>query len=176
MLRQLGKSVLVKTHETREAKTDEPAIYLVRDGRDAILSYAHFAIATQARGFESRSVEEAVRDLIKGRLGVGAWSDHVDRWTRRSAPTTVIRFEDLIGDPAVTVRDTLSSLGISLPRPTGTAPTFSARHARNPTMFRRGYAGVWKAEMPPALEQLFWNRHGAQMKALGYDRDHGAGQ
>src|SRR5262245_5929563 len=42
---QSGQHYIVKTHEL--PRDDYPAIYLVRDGRDAIVSHANYALRTE---------------------------------------------------------------------------------------------------------------------------------
>jgi hypothetical protein len=61
-------------------------------------------------------------------------------------------------------------LGLALPPPSGSAPSFEELKARDPRSFPKGKAGGWKEEMPGELEKLFWNLHGATMARLGYPR------
>jgi sulfotransferase family protein len=170
-LREGGSAVLVKTHELAAAGDRSPAIYVVRDGRDAVVSYAHFAKASGEAGFEDRSFEESLETLILQREPFGTWSENVRSWTRRDAPTSIARFEELVEDPADTVSRAAEAVGISLGGASGEAPSFEDLRDLNQVLFRRGVAGSWRSEMPPHLEALFWEHHGAEMQALGYSRE-----
>jgi hypothetical protein len=161
--------VFVKTHALPRADDDSPAIYLVRDGRDAVLSYARFAIATGASGFENRSVEEATEVLIRRRnQEIGGWSENVRSWTRRDAPTAIVRFEELIDDPIGTIQSAVASIGVSLPEPDEAPSSFTRLHEEEPVLFSKGKVGGWKYELPDRLQRLFWQVHGAEMLLMGY--------
>src|SRR2546430_3654396 len=83
----------MKTHEM--PKEDFPAIYLVRDGRDVMISYAHYVldwihfipIENQPYCFE-----DTLRNVIVN-PNWGGWNAHTLAWTQRSTPTAVIRYE-----------------------------------------------------------------------------------
>jgi Sulfotransferase domain len=172
-LRELEAPVFVKTHRLSEADDPSPAVYLVRDGRDAYVSYAHFVRARGERAFTSLDYEGALATLI-GREdhAYGSWSASVRAWTRRTGPTVIVRFEELVENPHTAVRDAAKFLGIPLGERVGGMPSFRELHAQNPIVFRRGEVGSWRSELPPELEERFWRLHGAQMLALGYPRRH----
>lgn len=172
-LRELEAPVFVKTHRLSESDDQSPAVYLVRDGRDAYVSYAHFVRARGERAFTSLDYEGALATLIE-REGhaYGSWSASVRAWTRRAAPTAIVRFEELVENPHTAVRDAVKSLGIPLGEPVGEMPPFRELHAQNPIVFRRGKVGSWRSELPPPLEERFWGLHGAAMLVMGYPRKH----
>lgn len=171
--REQDAPVFVKTHRLAEADDPGPAVYLVRDGRDSVVSYAHFVKAMKQRSFSSLSLEESLAALIERKSHpFGSWSANVRSWTRRRAPTAIVRFEELVEDPAATVRDAVSSLGLPLGDPCGELPSFEELHRRNPAVFRRGVVGSWSSELPAHLERLFWELHGVEMLAMGYPRGH----
>ena len=163
---------LVKTHE--QAQDRNPAVYLVRDGRDALVSYAWFISAMEKAGRikrEPRPFEEILRFLITTDADFGGWSSHVLGWLRRSAPVAVVKFEDLIKDPEDCIRSAFEKVGISAePQAGQTLPTFGELHERSPSIFRKGEVGGWKAEMPDDLHEIFCQRHGAAMQKLGYPK------
>jgi hypothetical protein len=163
--------VFMKTHELRAADDPSPAVYLVRDGRDAYVSYAHFAMQSDPGGYPSLSYADVLRMLIRSRDHFGGWSGHVEAWTRRRAPTAIVPFEDLVADPAGAAARACARLGLTLPAPSGRAPSFEELRAWDPRSFRKGQVGSWKEEMPAELEQLFWTLHGATMTRLGYRRE-----
>jgi len=182
----------VKTHElpdTLEAAgldVDAPAIYLVRDGRDALCSIAHHRSNLVAPG--SDYYQNLVDAIVADRGSFfGGWSRNVDAWISRC--DLVIRFEDLIERP-LHCTERLRNI-VDLPTPDiARIPTFAGmksgipeygagRHQpisesqkrHNATLFfRRGKAGAWRQEMPEELQELFWSLHGDTMERLGYGR------
>jgi hypothetical protein len=173
--RRSEQLVFVKTHRLPDPEDDSPALYLVRDGRDAIVSYARFAIAEGSSGFGDREFEDAAETLIRQRdAEMGDWSMNVRSWTMRAAPTVIVRFEELIHEPLGVMRAAASRLGTELRSDAEAPPDFEQLHSESPVLFRRGQVGAWRSELPAALEQTFWRLHGGQMLVLGYRRDHPA--
>ena len=198
-LRELEEPVFLKTHSLPQhvhripAKSDggpQPpaqdvippdaeesrALYLVRDGRDSLLSFAHYVkeVAKRAR-YRDMGFEEIVADLMRRPYPYGGWSGNVGAWRRRSAPTVLIRFEDLIQDPVARVAAAAGGLGIDLPEPQGPAPTIDemragAKRREKPELVRGGRTGSWRSDFPASLLDEFWERHGREMEALGYPR------
>jgi hypothetical protein len=159
---------LVKTHDL--PGEDFPAIYLVRDGRDALVSHAHFVLEYDLRlPREPERVRETLQSLISSEHSFGGWSRNVREWTQRSTPTVVVRFEDLVARPLDELRKAVAGVGLTLPEQrTDDLPTFGHLNAQVPAFFRRGEVGSWRDEMPDDLHKLFWAHHGAMMKQLGY--------
>jgi hypothetical protein len=191
-LRRFDQPVFLKTHSLPEyihtlpkprstvpaGDEDSPALYLVRDGRDCFVSYAHYLKEVDDRPrFQRMSFAEVVEWLVTeaGPQGgpFGGWSGNVAAWRRRRAPTVVIRFEDLREDPVSAIQDGAASLGIDLPAPRAAPPSFAEmkRRSRRPELVRQGSSGSWRTEFPTDLLDEFWTRHGEQMEALGYSRD-----
>jgi hypothetical protein len=182
------KYPVVKTHvlphQLIPNDPDIPAVYLVRDGRDALVSIAHQKkdlIDPETAFIEN--LREAI--LAPGGSFFGGWSQNVMQWLERAL--IVIRFEDLIVNPIECV-ERLRSI-IDLPEPKAEKlPTFedlrtkdTALHRRfhpNTSLeererwwkkfFRRGKVGAWKDEMPDEFHRLFWKLHGDAMEKLGY--------
>jgi hypothetical protein len=161
----------LKTHEM-PGEDQLPAIYLVRDGRDTLVSYAHYVLSEE-RGISPGSDRElflgTLRELILSRERFGGWGQHVLAWTRRTAPTSVVRIEDLIVRPEQELRRALAAIGGPQLTHTGVLPpSFEKLHKAVPWFFRSGKVGAWPAHMPPYLQALFWEHHGEAMGALGY--------
>lgn len=168
LLDALEGPAFVKTHELRHAGGDRPAIVIVRDGRDALVSYAHFLRETRAA---DAAFEDLLAELIREpRASTGTWSESVEVWRGRSAPTAMIRFEDLLAEPAVAVARAAAAIDAPLGEGRGELPAFTRLRRMSPANFRQGRVGSWRSEMPAALEEAFWRRHGATMEALGYER------
>lgn len=148
----------VKTHEL--PTDDAPALYMVRDGRSAIVSQWHYA----------RTFWEDVptlEDVLRGDSWAGSWSAHVRAWALSGRPRTlVLRYEDLV----VGREETLDALAGFI----GRAPlapfdiSFAELHAVYPEFFRGGSNERNLRELPPELDSLFNDLHGDAFKVLGY--------
>jgi Sulfotransferase domain len=173
-LRDSLEAYLVKTHDL-PGQDAYPAIYLVRDGRDVLVSYAHFALdferSSQA---DDADFETVLRNLIVSRDAFGGWGPNVAAWSRRTAPTVIVKFEQLIASPERVVEESLAALSLPIRvakhARAAALPTFAELKQRMPEFFRRGTTGGWRDEMSPGLEQLFWEHHGDVMVAMGYSR------
>jgi hypothetical protein len=103
-----------------------------------------------------------------GDVRFGGWSRNVETWNERTAPTVVVRYEDLVERPADALRAAAAAVGLSTGGPAADMPSFESLRVRWPGMFRRGVSGAWVDEMPEPLHQEFWRRHGSGMRLLGY--------
>ena len=165
----------VKTHELPE--DDHPALYVVRDGRDALTSYAHYILTieqTTPRSEYTRRFEESLRDLVLGDDRFGGWGRHILAWSRRKAPTAIVNYDELQRRPLSTLERAFGQLSLDLAPLGGKSPqnlvTFRDLQRLAPQLFRRGKSGSYSREMPLKIEQAFWNRYGDVMKMLGYPR------
>jgi hypothetical protein len=160
----------VKTHDL-PGNDDSPAIVLVRDGRDAVLSFAYFLLkAVYGIGNPSKSeLESTLESVILGDA-FGGWSRNVNAWADRVGNDMVFRYEDLVRDPVSVVGEGLHRFSLNGGPVVQTAPSFSELHDKVPWFFRRGKPGGWKDEMPPRLEKLFLDRHGEALHRFGYSR------
>jgi len=95
---KLGEYALIPPELTRSA------VYLVRDPRDACVSWAHHS--------KSDSTDDAIKAFTSPGFNlrqtsgkwdhvVGSWSEHVESWTadNEDVDTTVIRYEDMLDQP-----------------------------------------------------------------------------
>lgn len=97
----------VKTHRRRalDVADDDRAIYLVRDGRDAVVSFAR----QRAELCPARYRDELRALLDRHDGGTASWGQNVLSWrpddgSARAARVVVVRFEELIepcGDEAI---------------------------------------------------------------------------
>ena len=177
---------VIKTHLLPSELPEQPnrkMVYLLRDGRDSMVSIAHHRkdIVQKGTDFYNNLLE-----AILAQFGsyFGGWSENVRQWAE--VADIVIRFEDLIADPLREVEKLRAIM--DLPEPNiDKLPTFKQLKFGKPKYgggkknelelervrhhFRRGKAGGWRDELPPELEALFWQQHGAQMERFGYQRD-----
>lgn len=178
----------VKTHLLPDQLIpDDPSIksvYIVRDGRDALVSMAHHRkdFIESNSDFYINLLEAIVAP--KGSF-FGGWSENVRQWTAKA--DIVIRFEDLIEDPIGQVERLRQIMELPNPR-IDRLPDFEALKRGTPKYgsgrdflneeadmkelaqknFRRGKVGSWESEMPKDLQKLFWEIHGEEMVELGY--------
>jgi hypothetical protein len=166
----------VKTHLL--VKDGSPAIVVVRDGRDALVSHVHFQKQFwEAQGSFERILREMIdpQDLSRagGDWSSFGWSSFYEHWLcGTSGPTVLVRYEELIRQPLEVIWNALVNvLGVLVvPRTLVPLPPFSEFQRQKPGFFRSGKIGVWKEEMSPELEALFWHHHGEMMTRLGYER------
>jgi hypothetical protein len=162
--------IFVKTHKLQE-EVQGPAIYIVRDGRDAIVSFARYGGKHFPR-FEGMDFEQIVVELMERPKGFGTWSNHVRAWTERTEPPVIVHFEELVRDPVRVVGEAISAVEVDVPlTPQGRAPSFAELQERAPQLFRRGEVGGWRGELSAPLEKKFWRQNAAVMKRMGYVRD-----
>ena len=180
---------VVKTHHmpTNISPLDAeiPSVYLVRDGRDAIVSmaYQQIQIYNSERTFKDIFMEATVAS--KGSY-FGGWGPNVNAWVERA--DVLIRFEDLIGSPLEQVSRIGHLVDLSTKKKES-APTFEELKFGKPKYgrgkristteeeeveiikksFRKGKAFGWKDELDRELNNFFWAHHRNTMDRMGYD-------
>lgn len=162
-LRARPEPFFIKSHLLESSADPAPALYIVRDGRDVHVSRVHFLAGRKVGDYEL-PFEVRLRELVTYR----AWSEHVRTWRSRAAPTALVRYEELVEDPGVTVKRACEEIGVPLPEPQGELKPFSKLQERNPIQHRRGKVGTWRREMPIEIQERFWGIHWEEMEALGY--------
>jgi hypothetical protein len=151
---------LVKTHEEPQSATD-PCIYVVRDGRSAVVSYHHYLR-------EVDGLDVSLNDVIDGNVYAGSWSDHYLQWQPKTRPNTLfLRYEDITREPDRAVRELAQFFDLSPLRPFSIE--FEQLHQMNAAFFRTGENASNIAQLGSA-EPRFWEAHGALMSELGYSR------
>ncbi|MDX2308695.1 MAG: sulfotransferase domain-containing protein [Hyphomicrobium sp.] len=152
------KLYLVKTHDAPE--DDAKAIYVVREGRSAIVSYAAYL-----NQFGRQEV--SLQDVNLGTVTFGGWSQHYDAWKPHDRPNTLlIKFEDLLAKPGAMATE-LSDF-LELPIRGAFTASFDSLHERFPEFFRSGDNKKSEAEFEEGDNQLFEYLHGPLMRRLGY--------
>lgn len=179
---------VVKTHllpsQLIPANPNIKSVYLVRDGRDCMVSLAHQRSDIIAPGSDFLENMEAAVHAAGGSF-FGGWGENVSQWLERA--DLVIRYEDLIKDP-IGQAERLRAI-MDLPEPNlDRLPTFEKLKFGKPKygskqhilkeegeqrefsqkFFRKGKAGGWREEMPPHLLELFWRKYGPVMERMGY--------
>jgi glycosyltransferase involved in cell wall biosynthesis len=179
---------VVKTHllpsDLKPHERTAKSIYIVRDGRDAVVSMAHHRKDIIAPGSD---FQENLRAAIVAQGGsyFGGWSKNAEQWIKQA--DLVLYYEDLIAHPQACIERVRTLL--ELPAPDySKIPTFEQLKQGKPVygggwendinsdvvenyatkFFRRGKAGAWKDELTDELHDLFWSHHGETMERLGY--------
>lgn len=161
----------VRTHDMPH-ESSCPAIYLVRDGRDSLVSYAWFSLVRHQGLRPEEVTPELYRQALHGVMhdtqgAYGGWSRNVLAWSRRPH-TCVLKFEELIAAPERCIARVMEALVLPGEPLGGHAPSFAELQAARPHHFRRGAVGSWRDEFPADLLDEFWRLHGAGMEAAGY--------
>ena len=178
-----GGGHLWKSHEPYSPlfrRRCKRAIYLVRDARDVAISEYHFL---QRKGRLGGDLGSFLDVFLAGRAdGYGSWDDHVTSFTTgwRGAPDAriVVRYEDMLADPAGTLAGVLRFLAIAAP-PERVAlaverNAFAGMRAKEVVaagttpQVRAGRAGQWQAEFTAAQRARFWAAL-PQLRRMGYE-------
>jgi sulfotransferase family protein len=170
-LRASDEPHFIKTHRQRDADVDERdhAICLVRDGRDALVSWARQTSEDDPGRYEAELGTKILRDTP---VGTGSWGSNVLSWLRPPAVhRIVLRYEDLTRDPWAVVPPVITRLAPRLTvRPDASIPSLNELRRHDDRFFRRGRTGSHHDELPASLHDLFWSRpdNQAAMALLGY--------
>lgn len=158
----------VKTHGW--PTDDRRAIYIARDGRDAIGSLSRFwdVPASALLCDVSVRANTEMAGILKHQrtLFFGSWSSHFLAWDIENRPNGYMtQFGQILKDPELETGLIGEFLKI---KPTGTwIDRFDEYQAKWPKLYddkndeRRG-------DMSPELEGLFWRLHGPVMQHLGF--------
>jgi hypothetical protein len=160
------------------------AIYLLRDGRDVMVSYLHHLTAIKG---ESILLSDLVENKIK--LPFGPWHVHVESWMQNpyDANIMTIRYENLINQPLNELHRFCEFLGIeredslltqviekssfaSLQKKENEIQNFgeTTRWPGTKNFFRRGKIGSYKDEMSPEILNMFMEKAGQTLRKYGY--------
>lgn len=180
-------SPVVKTHLLPDQLPQElqtrPVVYLVRDGRDAIVSLAYHKRDLHA---PDSLISDNITEIIYAAEGsyFSGWSKHVASWFPKAV--LLIYFEDLVRNPIACCERLRPWLQLPAPN-LNKLRGFNELKEGEPKYgsgkelglnlskiwFRSGVAAAWKLEMSEAQQQLFWHLHGDMSEAIGYGIDGG---
>lgn len=119
----------IKTHNQNAAAFDyqlippsltRSAIYIMRDPRDMVISYASHLGLTIDRAIEGiNNVNNATAGTDENvHQYLGRWSDHVTSWTRtKKFPVLTLRYEDMQHDPEKAFASVIRRIGMPIEKP-----------------------------------------------------------
>jgi hypothetical protein len=157
-------------------------VYLVRDGRDAMVSYWHHLQATNRHELDFLKLVQAGEGLFPCK-----WPDHVRQWLANpyKSRMIIVRYEDLKQDPVLELRRILDFAGVqrdlAVIQRAAQKASFAAMQERerrlgweNPqwpkdkAFVRRGAVGSYADEMPMAVQEAFLSEAGTVLEELRY--------
>jgi len=150
--RRYSTPMLFKSHQLPQPEYRK-VVYLLRDGRDAMVSYYHFNLALQLSVDFLNMVRQGTH------LVVGKWHEHVEAWLANpfQAQMIVIKYEDLKQDPVKELERFCAFLGIERER---SFLELIARSAHFDKMRRREEKVGWGVEIPQWSKGRFFIRRG----------------
>ena len=158
------------------------AIYIARDGRDAMVSYWHFC---NQRDGTSIPFSEFIELSAKPEHSYGPWREHVLGWLNAPLKAKlVLRYEDMLANTELCLRQALDFAEIEA---TDSAIENAVRRAsfdsmrklektkglnleqlKNVEFVRKGKTGSWKETFGPRDRERFIQFHGGSVKELDY--------
>ena len=191
-LRKLARPRILKSHECFDPRYRN-VIYIVRDPRDVAVSNFHWEMKQRSMA-DDYPIEEFVRRWMEPIFWprLGNWGDHVTSWlsTRRGKEGfLLLRYEDLLADPARELTKVAHLLGIQPERQrlARAADLSSAeqmqrlekdqggkwvqtRYTRQDKRFvRKASTGDWHSVLPAASVSMIESEWGHLMSGLGYE-------
>jgi hypothetical protein len=186
---------VLKSHECFDP-TYPRVVYIVRDPRDVAVSFYYYNLKVRVIP-EGYSMDQFVDRFVAGNVVdyadlVGCWQDHVLSWVRLRAGKPgfrLLRYEDLLADPARELTNLAPFLGID---PTSdrieravwlssgshmqslekeqSQQWVSTKGTRLDIPFvREAKSGGWRNKLSTAAIKVIEDAWGATMKELGYE-------
>lgn len=176
---------IIKEHTRYDAKAQhniKRAIYIARDGRDAIVSYWHFC---NQRDNTSIPFSEFIEISAKPEHSYGPWKNHVIGWLNAPLEAKLIlRYEDMLTDTASCLSRALEFAEIDVPdsvieravnrasfnsmKKLEKTKGFNLDQLKNVEFIRQGKSGTWCDTFGPGDMERFNKFHGGSLNELGY--------
>lgn len=177
---ELTESCVIKSHEPPASPLlDFSArfVHLVRDGRDVVVSRYFFEKDFCVKNGILERFEVNFDEYVT-RIAAD-WKQYVLAWVRAGAP--MLRYEQLLADPAAGLADGLGKLGVTIaPEQVHAAVAANTKQKlhqqlskayRHNTFVRKGQAGDWRNHFSPEQARLFKATAGDLLVELGYEAD-----
>ena len=171
---------IFKTHFLPSGKYPR-VIYVVRDGRDAAVSYYDYE--KKLSGYQS-DLESFVQELCGGTIWPSSWHVHVLSWVKqeRVRPFLLVRYEDMVEDPFRELKRVLQFAGIDRSDQIIKAAVEQVtvqliwRESQEVSSLREagfkggvsGRSGKWRETFSDELNHFFLKKAGKAMRRCGY--------
>lgn len=192
------KDVVIKTHNAKLTVSGMPlipvplsggAIYIVRDPRDIVLSYASHMGKSAADTVPIMNDQGHITFSKRNHLFhvISSWSQHVTSWTQtKDFPVIIVRYEDLLSQPDNMFRQVLKALGVeevdeaafqfaleqttfaNLTKMEDEQGFIERSELSKDKFFRVGKVGQWKTGLLADQQDQLITDHVDVMKGLGY--------
>lgn len=156
----------------RELSADGREIFLVRDFRDMLASMLAF---NAKRGYDAFGREHVDGDEQFVRWQAGIAAALAAAWRERGDGALLVRYEDLVADPAATLARVLAHLeldgsGAEVDELVERAQALTERTRMQHRTVQQTTAstGRWQADLPPALQELAGELFAEPLRELGY--------
>ena len=179
--RRHAETMFFKSHAL-PAPDYRRVVYLLRDGRDVMVSYKHYREVIDRTVYEFETFVAAETSLWPCH-----WTKHVEAWEQNpfGAEILTIRYEDLVTDPVAQFRRLCAFALVersdehlcaaiaatsleSLQRKEQKEGNWDPAFKTDKSFFRRGEVGSHKDEMPPEVLERFLAHAGPTLERLGY--------
>lgn len=183
--RRYSNSVFFKSHFFPRPDYKK-VIYIVRDGRDVMVSYLRYLQALREKQGTSISFEE----LLFSREGLfqkKLWHEHVNAWldNPHGSDMMIVKYEDMLSDFSAELSKICKFIDFEVPQERleelGQQTAFNkmrskeARYGLNNAAWpkdkffaRRGQAGSYKDEMPEEIQKYFLQTAAETLQKLDY--------
>ncbi len=157
-------------------------VYLIRDGRDAMVSYLHYIEGLTGEKIDFLKLVQAKEGLFPSK-----WHEHVEQWMANphQAEMITVRYEDLKRDTVGELRRICEFAGIpreqavlekaaeqssfsSMKKREKTFPWENPQIPKSKQFVRRGEVGSHKDEMSTAVTDAFLAEAGGTLRKMGY--------
>jgi len=178
-IKSMGSGRFIKSHMPYTAEYKK-VIYIVRDGRDVLVSYWHYHCP--------RNYKLDFSDFLQSSIWPGQWHKHVRFWLDRSEKISLllVRYEDLLTEPEKQLKRMAEFSGLSFDNE---RIGYSVRcssfgnlqqienekgHPRIKSkvsgfkFFRNGVTGDWKKCFGPKEKEIFKKYANPVLLRLGY--------
>jgi len=180
--KRYGTPTLFKSHELPLPQYKR-VVYLLRDGRDVMVSYYHHLVALGDNKGDFLHTVQSGEGLFPCK-----WHQHVEAWLSNpyGAKMITVTYENLLANPVTELRKVCDFIGYArgnafLERVAEGASFQNMRMKevtsgwadpnwpKDKPFVRRGKAGSHRDEMPSAVLQAFLNEAGPILSKMGYE-------
>jgi len=179
---RVGTPMFFKTHYLPRPEYRH-VIYLVRDGRDAMVSYFHHIKAV------NRLKELDTMDVVRNGtyLFPCKWHEHVEQWLTNpyNAQMIILKYEDIKADPLAALKQFCTFVGVErdtsyleqvvrrtsfeeMKKKEATQGWDTLKWPKDQAFVRRGTVGSFRDEMPQDVLDEFLSQAESTLRKVGY--------